>query len=222
LVLIIVVIVGPKNAQKITLIIGLVFSSAFLNTLYRDHTISFWPFDKKKFIEQTDPGMLVAAGLLVGLGVAFTHGGIVHYGVCGLSRFSKRSFVAVLLFGLCAFFTNEYKLSASIRTVTDDVFDWNLPRNLTCETYMIICLLVPFFCFLMSEKKSLKMMVEFLLLYGLGVAAGAAFMIGGLTEREDYLHLFKFDRLWDPTILVFFVVATLINLCTFNFMIYTK
>jgi uncharacterized membrane protein YedE/YeeE len=54
------------------------------------------------------PTMLVAiAGLLVGFGTALSGGCTSGHGVCGLSRFSKRSLVAVATFmatgGLAAF-----------------------------------------------------------------------------------------------------------------------
>ncbi len=43
-------------------------------------------------------GVLVAAGLLVGLGTRYGSGCTSGHGVCGLSRFSLRSFVATLAF----------------------------------------------------------------------------------------------------------------------------
>jgi hypothetical protein len=48
----------------------------------------------------TDVGMgaLILAGLLVGVGVRMGNGCTSGHGVCGLSRFSKRSFVNVMSF----------------------------------------------------------------------------------------------------------------------------
>jgi len=43
-------------------------------------------------------GALVAAGLFVGVGVRMGNGCTTGHGVCGLSRFSARSFVNVLAF----------------------------------------------------------------------------------------------------------------------------
>jgi uncharacterized membrane protein YedE/YeeE len=43
-------------------------------------------------------GALVASGLLVGFGTAFGNGCTSGHGVCGLSRGSRRSFVATLTF----------------------------------------------------------------------------------------------------------------------------
>jgi len=48
---------------------------------------------------------LVAAGLMVGFGTRLSNGCTSGHGICGLSRFSKRSFVAVLTFMATGFIT---------------------------------------------------------------------------------------------------------------------
>ena len=48
---------------------------------------------------------LVAAGLLVGFGTRMGNGCTSGHGICGLSRFSRRSFVAVLTFMASGFIT---------------------------------------------------------------------------------------------------------------------
>lgn len=48
---------------------------------------------------------LVAAGLLVGFGTRMGSGCTSGHGICGLSRLSKRSLVAVLVFMGCGFAT---------------------------------------------------------------------------------------------------------------------
>jgi uncharacterized membrane protein YedE/YeeE len=50
-------------------------------------------------------GMLVAAGLLVGIGTRYGAGCTSGHGVCGLSRLSPRAFVATLLFMAAGFAT---------------------------------------------------------------------------------------------------------------------
>jgi uncharacterized membrane protein YedE/YeeE len=55
--------------------------------------------------------LIAIAGLLVGFGTAMSGGCTSGHGVCGLSRFSKRSLVAVVTFmatgGLAAFFVQH-------------------------------------------------------------------------------------------------------------------
>ena len=50
-------------------------------------------------------GELILAGLLVGIGVRMADGCTSGHGVCGLSRFSKRSLVATLTFMATGFLT---------------------------------------------------------------------------------------------------------------------
>jgi uncharacterized membrane protein YedE/YeeE len=54
---------------------------------------------------EAGPAMLVAAGLLVGLGTRYGSGCTSGHGVCGLSRLSPRSLVATLAFMAAGFAT---------------------------------------------------------------------------------------------------------------------
>jgi uncharacterized membrane protein YedE/YeeE len=58
----------------------------------------FAPSHRPKFV-------LVAAGLLVGIGTRFANGCTSGHGVCGLSRLSRRSMAATLTFMVTAALT---------------------------------------------------------------------------------------------------------------------
>lgn len=51
------------------------------------------------------PAVLIVGGLLVGFGSVLGNGCTSGHGICGLSRFSKRSFVAVAVFMATAILT---------------------------------------------------------------------------------------------------------------------
>lgn len=53
----------------------------------------------------TDPILLIIAGLLVGFGTRLGSGCTSGHGICGISRLSKRSFVATYTFMLAGFMT---------------------------------------------------------------------------------------------------------------------
>ncbi|WP_336033729.1 YeeE/YedE family protein [Acinetobacter bereziniae] len=53
----------------------------------------------------TDPILLIIAGLLVGFGTRLGSGCTSGHGICGISRLSKRSFVAICTFMLAGFMT---------------------------------------------------------------------------------------------------------------------
>ena len=54
---------------------------------------------------EADTGLLIAAGLIVGLGTRYGAGCTSGHGVCGLSRLSPRSLVATLAFMAAGFVT---------------------------------------------------------------------------------------------------------------------
>lgn len=54
---------------------------------------------------QASPEFLVVAGLLVGFGTRLGSGCTSGHGICGIARFSKRSFVATATFMLFGFIT---------------------------------------------------------------------------------------------------------------------
>jgi uncharacterized membrane protein YedE/YeeE len=53
------------------------------------------------------PAMMVIGGLIVGVGVTYGSGCTSGHGVCGMARFSRRSFVATCVF-MAATFANVY------------------------------------------------------------------------------------------------------------------
>ncbi|TJZ73871.1 YeeE/YedE family protein [Chitiniphilus eburneus] len=57
------------------------------------------------FVLEAGPGMQIVAGLLVGIGTRYANGCTSGHGVCGLSRLSLRSLVAVLAFMGAGFVT---------------------------------------------------------------------------------------------------------------------
>ena len=54
---------------------------------------------------QASPELLVIAGLLVGFGTRLGSGCTSGHGICGIARFSKRSFAATVIFMLFGFIT---------------------------------------------------------------------------------------------------------------------
>jgi hypothetical protein len=54
---------------------------------------------------QVGPGLTVLAGLLVGFGTRLGSGCTSGHGICGLARFSRRSFTATLTFMVVAIIT---------------------------------------------------------------------------------------------------------------------
>lgn len=86
---------GAPRSVAIAFVLGLPLGS-FLTTQITSGTAVHYP---------PSPALLVAAGLLVGLGTRLGSGCTSGHGVCGLSRLSRRSIIATMLFMTSGFVT---------------------------------------------------------------------------------------------------------------------
>jgi uncharacterized protein len=95
---------------------GLIGQMLDLNNLFK--TPAFWflagliitPFIYSIFVQpeieiDANPWMMVLAGVLVGFGTRLGSGCTSGHGICGLSRLSKRSMVATMVFMITGFAT---------------------------------------------------------------------------------------------------------------------
>jgi uncharacterized membrane protein YedE/YeeE len=81
----------PKNgdvAWRVLFLFGLIFGGAAL-AFVRPESFGVSP---------RPVALVVAAGLFVGIGVRLANGCTTGHGICGISRFSKRSVVATMTF----------------------------------------------------------------------------------------------------------------------------
>ena len=78
-----------ENLWRVFWLLGL-FSGGFLMK------VMYSEFFNYEF--NASPLKLIVAGLLVGFGTRLGSGCTSGHGVCGLSRFSKRSFISVMIF----------------------------------------------------------------------------------------------------------------------------
>ena len=81
-----------KRAWRISFLLGLLAAPWLWSAAYG------WNGSPPAMAIDADWGVLVAAGLLVGLGTRYGAGCTSGHGVCGLSRLSPRSLVATLAF----------------------------------------------------------------------------------------------------------------------------
>lgn len=88
---------GPARAWRVAFIAGLLVAG-LAGALVNDPTFVAG-------LETRSLPMLAFAGLLVGIGTAIGSGCTSGHGICGLSRLSRRSVVAVIVFVLSASIT---------------------------------------------------------------------------------------------------------------------
>ena len=86
------------TSWRVAFLLGLVVAPALLHALVPTE------FANHPRIDATDP-MVIAAGLLVGIGTRYASGCTSGHGVCGLSRLSLRSLIATASFMAAGFAT---------------------------------------------------------------------------------------------------------------------
>lgn len=92
-------VVVPRGVDAIwrVLFIGGLIAGSFLAMNFA--------YDGRPLEMQAGPLLTITAGLLVGFGTRLGSGCTSGHGICGLARFSRRSFTATLLFMLTAIVT---------------------------------------------------------------------------------------------------------------------
>ena len=86
---------APDKAWRVAFIAGLVVAPLGYQLVHALPTVTI----------NASSSLLIAAGLLVGIGTRYAGGCTSGHGVCGLSRLSARSLVATIAFMASGFFT---------------------------------------------------------------------------------------------------------------------
>lgn len=93
---------GHSTKLKTIVVLGILFASALIHFMVNRFSdfkdIMHLPFDEKSTVDSTPVSHLAIAGILVGFGTDLANGCTSGHGLCGMPRFSLRSFVAVLAF----------------------------------------------------------------------------------------------------------------------------
>ena len=100
---------GHATKLKAIIVLGIIFSSALVNFISHK-LLTPHPFDSTVFVKQSSVTHLAIAGFLVGFGTELANGCTSGHGLCGMPRFSLRSFIAVLTFLSTGIVTATYSL----------------------------------------------------------------------------------------------------------------
>lgn len=204
--------------MKLTALAGIIFCSAFVKELYHEHYIDFYPFDSKSYTNRADETLLLISGFLVGVGTALAGSCTFCHILSGIPRKKFSSFVSFILFCAAAYFTTSQKLGKKLHGLYSDLVELNLPSNINSDYYINACLVLPFIFFIIFKDKSLKGLIKYMTSFLIGVLCSLGMMIGGLTQRSLVIETATFNpRYWNPTILVFFLFAIIMNWAIMSF-----
>lgn len=167
----------------------------------------------------------IVSGLLVGFGTKLSNGCTSGHGLCGLPRFSLRSFVAVCIFLVTAIVVSTLKSKFGIPFITSSNYspELSLNNNTSAFICLILGVVFPAVSYYMNsfdhglpiEKNLSNQAISYLV----GVIFGLGLMIAGMTRRAKIGAFLTLDQNWDPSLLFVLGVGVLVNLIIFNYFI---
>lgn len=96
------------------------------------------------------------AGLLVGFGSQYAAKGSNNsFGLDGIPCFNLKSVLGHIFALIAGCLTHTYQLHTYLPE-TPRIIDISLPDNITYTAYLLVFILIPFICFVISSKKSFK------------------------------------------------------------------
>lgn len=156
------------------------------------------------------------AGFLVGVGTKMGNGCTSGHGVCGMPRFSLRSWVAVGTFMSLAMGIATFKYyipflngNQGIEMLNDFNFD------ATANIFLGIGVLVFLVCLSLEKEDKIGVIVAFFtgIIFGLGLG------FGGMLRKTKIIGFLALRTDWDPSLLFLFASAVGFNMITFYLII---
>ena len=195
-------LVGPRDHSKLSYLLGLLFAGAALSAAVPN---TF--FEKPK-----EPQLsLFALGMVMGVGTYVGNGCTSGHGLCGLSRFSYRSFAAVPVFMLSAISTSSASTGFAIGSPAPvAAMEPGTASAVAVVVGVLAILLVPVSLLM---RKATAAYAETALGFWCGLCGGAGLAIGGMAQPSSVQAALSLQRT-DLTLWTLFVVALV---TTFSF-----
>lgn len=171
-------------------------------------------------VRNLSQGGYFLAGLLVGIGTKLGNGCTSGHGVCGIPRFSIRSWVYVPIFVICAIITATFRYYVPFLD-EDDASDL-LTKNYdsVMEGSVLITgwgLLLYFFYFF--SKLTKEDFIEICVTMITAIVFALGLIISGMNKRSKILGFLIMGEDWDASLLLVLVAAVGLNLFTFYYII---
>ncbi|KAL4435703.1 hypothetical protein ABPG74_018254 [Tetrahymena malaccensis] len=200
---------------KAALICGLITTSAILYDIFKFDKV--WDntqiFDSPTtMIANLDFVGFALAGYLVGVGTKLSNGCTSGHGVCGLPRFSQRSWVSVgvfLILGICLS-TLKYHEPFLNETQGVDLID-SFQYDICANIFLALSILIFVILLLIEKKDKLDIVVG----YVTGVLFAIGLGFGGMFRRSKISGFLSISKDWDPSLMFVLGFAVGLNMITF-------
>lgn len=196
------------------MMLGLIFVGSlhfFLGT-----STSWWTINPA---ESTTSGLsyygFIIGGFCVGLGTKLGNGCTSGHGVCGMPRFSKRSWVAVPTFMATAVITANLLAHYGLTNYTpgEIPISLNVRRILNLVLLAVLVLLI---ATLYAKCQEGEQRNQYLVSLSTGLVFGVGLVVSQMSEREVIRSFLTFDSRWNYALLIVFCGAVGVNLIFFN------
>ena len=196
------------------LMLGLIFVGS-LHFLLGTST-NWWTINPA---ESTTSGLsyygFIIGGFCVGLGTKLGNGCTSGHGVCGMPRFSKRSWIAVPTFMATAILTANLLAHYGITDYTPGTIPISMQVRKILNL-ILLAVLVFIIATLYVKSTEGTERQQYLASLVTGLVFGVGLVISQMSEREVIRSFLTFDSRWNYALLIVFCGAVGVNLILFN------
>ena len=190
-------------------------------------------FDKQ---EDAQRGLSVLGftlgGFLVGFGTKLGNGCTSSHGICGLPRFSARSWIAVITFVCTGMLTATMRSYYPVLNENENVGKENAEQYKTIADFIFALLLIYFVYDLNVSSARPREKLETIACFFIGFVYGLGLSISGMCRRTRVLSFLSLTgieiddnhhiRGWNPSMAIVMLTAVLVNIPTFNLILKQK
>ena len=209
-----------KNFWRWSLLLGLITSTLVCKINYP------YLFDSKdQFATEFNCYTAVIAGLLIGFGTKLANGCTSGHGVCGLPRFSIRSYVSVFIFTITAIGTStlRYYYPFLVNKLNIElIHESELFLYCCLASALVVTVIMLIYSILNYSKDQNRIFSDFIVSYFVGFLFGCGLSVSGMIKRSKVLGFLVASSNWDPTLLILLVTTVGINKITFYLILKTE
>ena len=202
-----------------SLLIGMVFISVFTKCF--SFNINNEKFSEKESEYIGDLSLLgfIIAGFLVGFGAKMANGCTSGHGICGIPRFSKRSFVAIALFMIFGGLVSTIRYYIPILKPFFTPFNsWN---NISIYYgTLLFCIISSLILILNCLRKGIKEELrDTIIAFIVGCIFSYGLIQSGMLKRHTIIEFLTLSKIWNMQLIYVLGTAIGFNILSFRFVL---
>ena len=199
-------------------LLGMVIISVYMK-YYNFNNGKFFEYESK-FISDLSLLGFIIAGFLVGFGAKMANGCTSGHGICGLPRFSKRSFVAIglfMIFGGIVSTTRYY--FPILKPFFTPINIWNHYSSI--YYYMLIFFIACFLILVLNclRKKGKEDLRDIIIAFIVGCIFSYGLIQSGMLKRHTIIEFLTISKIWNMQLVYVLGTAVGFNVLSFRFVL---